>query len=184
VAEDARLSRTLSFWLRHRPDDVGLLLDQQGWTDVDAVLTALAGRGMATSVDQLCGLIARNDKQRFELTADNKRIRARQGHSIRVDLDWPVQLPPGVLYHGTIERFLPRVLTDGLLPMGRHHVHLSADVETAHRVGARRGPPVVLAVRALALHRAGAAFFVTANHVWLTATVPPGFIQVVGQPIS
>ena len=177
MAEDTRLSRTLSLWLRHRPDAGGLVLDERGWTEVDAVLAALVARGMPASADRLHGMVERNDKQRFELTPDGKRIRARQGHSVEVDLDWSAQVPPELLYHGTVGRFLHGILTEGLRPMGRHHVHLSPVVETARRVGERRGAPVVLAVRALELHRAGTIFFLTGNQVWLTAAVPPGFIE-------
>lgn len=182
MADDTRLSKTLSFWLRHRPDAAGLVLDDRGWTDVDGLLAALARRGTEVDHDRLRTLVDRNDKQRFEMTPDGRRIRARQGHSVAVDLDWPTQVPPELLYHGTTNRFLPSILKHGLRPMNRHHVHLSPDIATARAVGARRGAPVVLAVRALELHRSGASLLLTGNRVWLTAAVPPGLIEVVEQP--
>jgi putative RNA 2'-phosphotransferase len=158
MTEDTSLSKRLSFWLRHRPDAAGLVLDAEGWTDVDAVLVALARQGMVGGLDRLWGMVGRNDKQRFEFTPDESRNRARQGHSVAVHLDWPAQVPPELLYHGTVERFLPAILQEGLRPMKRHHVHLSPDLATAARVGARRGAPVVLAVSALRLHRSGTMF--------------------------
>jgi putative RNA 2'-phosphotransferase len=182
VTEDTSLSKRPSFWLRHRPDAAGLVLDDEGWTDVDAVLAALARQGTGGGLDRLRGMVERNDKQRFELTLDESRIRARQGHSVAVDLDWPVQVPPDLLYHGTVKRFLPAILQEGLRPMKRHYVHLSPDIATAARVGARRGAPVVLAVSALRLHRSGTPLLLTGNQVWLTAAVPPGFIEVVRMP--
>jgi len=168
-----RLSKQLSLWVRHRPDAAGLTLDGQGWTDVDAVLVALARADVAADWPTLLRVVEESDKQRFELSADAARIRARQGHSVAVDLDWPRVPPPPLLYHGTVERFLPAILGQGLRPMRRHHVHLSPDIETATRVGARRGVPVVLAVRAAALAETGQAFLLTANGVWLTDHVPP-----------
>ena len=178
IGGDTSLSKTLSYWLRHRPDAAGLELDEHGWTDVEAVLAELAGSGTPTSLDRLRTMMSRNDKQRFELSPDAKRIRARQGHSVAVALDWPLVEPPDRFYHGTVGRNLDAILTQGLRPMRRHHVHLSPDAETARRVGARRGPPVILAVKARELHACGKPFFLTANDVWLVEAVPPPFIEV------
>jgi putative RNA 2'-phosphotransferase len=178
VGEDTRLSKTLSYWLRHRPEAGALVLDAQGWADMGAVLAALARSGTPTSVDRLRTMIDRNAKQRFELSPDAKRVRARQGHSVAVALDWPSAVPPDLLYHGTVRRNLDAILTQGLRRMQRHHVHLSPDAETARRVGARRGSPVILGVRARELNASGTPFFLTANQVWLVEAVPPDFIEV------
>jgi putative RNA 2'-phosphotransferase len=178
VGEDTRLSKALSYWLRHRPGAANLLLDAQGWADVEAVLRALARSGCSISLDRLHTMIDRNDKQRFELSPDGKQLRARQGHSVAVTLDWPSVVPPDLLYHGTVGRSLDTVLREGLRPMQRHHVHLSPDVETARRVGARRGSPVILGVRARELATSGTPFFLTANNVWLVEAVPPQFIDI------
>ena len=172
-----RLSKTLSYWLRHRPDAADLLLDAQGWTDVDAVLAALANQGLPADIDSLLHVVEANDKQRFELSPDLARIRARQGHSVPVDLDWPVVAPPELLFHGTVARALPAIRAEGLKSMRRHHVHLSPDRRTAERVGARRGAAVVLTVRAAELAATGQPFRLTANNVWLTGHVPPDFID-------
>jgi putative RNA 2'-phosphotransferase len=119
-------------------------------------------------------VVAGTDKKRFELDGD--RIRAAQGHTVPVDLDLPPATPPPLLYHGTVARFLPSILSTGLQPRGRHHVHLSPDPETATRVGARRGEPVILRIDAAAMHAAGHVFHRAANGVWLTSHVPPRYI--------
>jgi putative RNA 2'-phosphotransferase len=177
-ASDTRLSKSLSYWLRHRPDAAGLVLDNQGWADVGAVLASLSRSGAPVALDRLRSMIDGNDKQRFELSPDGERIRARQGHSVPVALGWPSLLPPELLYHGTVKRSLDLILEQELRPMQRHHVHLSPDVDTARRVGSRRGVPVILAVKARELGATGTPFFLTANDVWLTEAVPPRFLEV------
>lgn len=173
LVNDTEISKTLSYWLRHAPEAAELTLDAQGWTDTGAVMAALQGKDAALDFDRLVRVVELSDKQRFELSADTGRIRARQGHSVAVDLDLPPVTPPGVLYHGTVERFLDAILAEGLKPQARHHVHLSADIETANKVGQRRGKPVILAIDAAAMAADGAVFFVTSNGVWLTDHVPP-----------
>lgn len=178
-ADGIRLSKTLSYWLRHRPEAGSLVLDDQGWTDTQAVLAALERAGTEHPRARLQAVLATNDKRRFELSADGTRIRARQGHSVPVRLDWPVTTPPELLYHGTVERAVSAILKRGLRPMRRQHVHLSPDMVTARQVGARRGAPVILAVRSLDLHTAGTPFYLTANGVWLTGAVPPDYLEVI-----
>lgn len=177
MTDDVRLSKMLSLWLRHKPDAAGLTLDSQGWTDVDDVLDAMVRSGVACDWQALLRVVEESDKQRFELSGDAGRIRARQGHSVTVELDWPRMSPRELLFHGTVERFLPAILSEGLKPMRRHHVHLSPDLETATRVGMRRGKPVILKVRAADLEVSGQPFFLTSNRVWLTAHVPPTFLE-------
>ena len=170
-----RASKRLSFLLRHRPEAAGLRLDPHGWVDVDALLAALARTGTRLSEADLRRVVAENDKQRFELR--DGRIRAQQGHSVRVDLQLRPRTPPAVLWHGTVERSVEAVLREGLRPGKRTHVHLSADEETARRVGARRGRPVVLAVDAQGAAAAGVAFALSGNGVWLADHVPAAFVR-------
>lgn len=177
-----RISKFLSLVLRHEPERIGITLDSAGWTDVDALIAACAKHGVEFSVAELEAVVANSDKQRFALTADGRRIRANQGHSVAVELELSPAAPPDVLYHGTVERFLAAILAQGLIKGERHHVHLAADLETANRVGARRGVPIVLGVRAAAMAAAGHAFFVSANGVWLTEHVPPAFLDVIAAP--
>ena len=174
-----RISKRLSFVLRHRPDSIGLALDDAGWVDVDELLSALADAGSRLTRAELDAVVAGNDKQRFAFDASGTRIRASQGHSVEVALGYRPATPPDVLFHGTVERFLPAILTEGLRPGRRHAVHLSPDVVTARTVGGRRGRPVILRVDAAAMVADGTAFTRSANGVWLTDAVPPRYVTVV-----
>jgi putative RNA 2'-phosphotransferase len=180
MSADMPLSKRLSFWLRHRPDAAGLALDDAGWAEVTAVLAAFARAGLACDAARLARLVRESDKRRFELSDDGQRIRARQGHSVPVALGWPAAPPPPLLYPGTVEKFLPAIRAEGLRPMNRHHVHLSADTGTAANVGQRRGRPVILTIDAKAMAAAGHIFHLTANGVWLTLWVPPAFLGETG----
>lgn len=170
-----RVSKFLSRHLRHRPADIGLTLDEGGWVDVDDLLAACARHGVVITRDELELVVAGNDKQRFTLVGN--RIRANQGHSVTVDLGLVPAEPPEILYHGTGAANVERIRAEGLKPMARHDVHLSSDVDTAKRVGARKGKPVVLVVQAGAMHAEGYEFRLSANGVWLIAEVPPRFLQ-------
>jgi putative RNA 2'-phosphotransferase len=181
VVDDRRVvkvSKYLAKHLRHQPERIGLTLDSGGWADVDELLRAAAAHGFRIRRDELDHVVATNDKKRFEFDETGTRIRAAQGHSIPVELDLPVVPPPDVLYHGTVGRFLDTIRREGLKPMNRHDVHLSPDEETAIRVGARRGRPIVLTVDAAGMAAAGHEFRVSANGVWLVDEVPPGFITI------
>jgi putative RNA 2'-phosphotransferase len=170
-------SKFLSLILRHDPAKVGIVLDDAGWTDVAALLSALAAHGHAITRDELGEIVRTSDKQRFALSPDGARIRANQGHSVDVELDLPVASPPARLFHGTVADFLDPIRAMGLIKGSRHHVHMSADTETATKVGGRRGKPVILVVRAEAMGEAGHVFYRSANGVWLTDHVPPEFIE-------
>jgi putative RNA 2'-phosphotransferase len=172
-----RISKTLSYHLRHRPDELGLSLSPGGWVVVDELLGALARRGKPVSRAELDEVVARNPKQRFAFDESGTRIRANQGHSVAVDLELAPTEPPATLYHGTGERSAAAILREGLRKQQRHHVHLSADVETAMSVGARHGRPVVFLVDAAAMRAAGHTFYRSANGVWLVEAVPPEFLR-------
>ncbi len=171
-----RLSKWVALRLRHNPAGIGLTLDAAGWAAVDELIAASARHGVSFDRAALDHVVDSNDKRRFEYDASGIRIRARQGHSIEVELGYPDTAPPALLYHGTAGRFLPEIRRSGLLPMARHDVHLSADRETAHTVGARHGKPVVLTVDAAQMAADGHTFRVTGNGVWLTATVPARYL--------
>ncbi len=176
--DDIRLSKFLSYVLRHRPGEWGVVLDRAGWADVDEVLDAFAKRADAVVLDDLRRVVLGNDKQRFELDASETKIRARQGHSLEVELGYEVVTPPELLYHGTAQRFVAAILEQGLHKGQRHHVHLSESEELALAVGARRGRAQVLVVEAVAMARSGHVFHRTANGVWLTEHVPPEFLRL------
>ncbi|MFG2014074.1 RNA 2'-phosphotransferase [Actinomadura geliboluensis] len=170
-----KISKYLAKHLRHRPERIGLTLDPEGWADVPELLAAAARHGFALTRSELEHVVNVNDKKRYEMDGD--RIRAVQGHSVPVDLKLPAVSPPEFLYHGTVAASVAAILRDGLLPMGRHAVHLSPDRETARRVGARRGRPVVLVVESGRMAADGHEFRVSANGVWLTEAVPPEYLR-------
>jgi len=173
-----RVSKFLALVLRHDPGRIGIELDASGWAGIDELLTASDANGLPMTREELEDVVARNPKQRFVIDAATNRIRANQGHSIEVDLGLMPVAPPAVLYHGTARQTLPRVLADGLQPMGRRHVHLSADEATALNVGRRHGSPVVLVVESQEMHRDGHHFFLSANGLWLTDGVPPTYLHL------
>jgi len=173
-----KTSKLLSLVLRHDPGAIGITLDEQGWVDVELLLEAIAVRkGKPVDRATLEEIVATNDKKRFAFSEDGKRIRASQGHSLNVDLDLQATEPPSELFHGTATRFLESIMEKGLIPGERQHVHLSADEITAHKVGSRHGKPVILKVDCRAMRVAGSEFFLSANGVWLTASVLPQFLE-------
>jgi putative RNA 2'-phosphotransferase len=171
------ISKYLAKHLRHAPHELGLALRPGGWVPVDDLLAAARRHGFPISYDELTECVETNDKRRFAFDVSGELIRANQGHSVEVDLQLEEREPPEALYHGTVERSLPSILEAGLVRGKRHHVHLSKDVETARRVGARRGQPVILTVDAGRMCRDGLRFFLSANGVWLTDVVPPGYLS-------
>ena len=173
-----RLSKFLSYVLRHKPEAIRLELDAEGWADVDTLLRLSREDGKEIARAELEEVVATSPKQRFALSGDGLRIRANQGHSAKVDLGYEPTTPPEMLFHGTVARNLGAIRARGLVRMKRHHVHLSMDRDTAAKVGQRRGEPLVLTVRAGDMHRAGFAFFVSENGVWLTEHVPSRFLEI------
>ena len=173
-------SKFLSLILRHKPEAIGLILDPEGWADLDELIRLANARGTALTRELVREIVASNDKQRFALSPDGLRIRANQGHSVHVDLKLEPQQPPAILFHGTATRFVASILEAGLRPGSRQHVHLSAGEDTAISVGGRHGKPVVLTVRAAEMVRDGHRFYRSANGVWLTDLVPPGYLDYPG----
>ncbi len=174
-------SKFLSLVLRHQPETVGITLDATGWVATDELLAALERHGRPISRTDLEEVVRTSDKQRYALSPDGRLIRANQGHSVEVELDHAPAVPPELLYHGTAAQFVPVIRERGLQKMQRHHVHLSAEQEVTLRVGARRGRPVLLTIRAGDMHRAGQRFWLTPNQVWLAEHVAPGFIEFPSQ---
>jgi putative RNA 2'-phosphotransferase len=173
------ISKYLSKHLRHRPERLGLKLAEGGWVEVDVLLAQCRESHFVITRAELDEVVARNDKKRFSFDATGKLIRANQGHSVDIDLRLQPTTPPGVLYHGTNARSLHLIMESGLSKMGRHHVHLSADIGTATKVGSRRGRPVVIQVDAEGMVHAGHSFYLSDNGVWLVEHVPKEFLTVV-----
>jgi putative RNA 2'-phosphotransferase len=172
------ISKYLSLVLRHQPDTIGITLDENGWTSVIILLEKLQLKFKYINLDILEEVVATNDKKRFAFNEDKSLIRANQGHSVNIDLGYTQKEPPAFLYHGTVPKFMLAIKEKGLLKMSRHHVHLSADTETAFKVGTRRGVPTILSVNAKAMHEDGIAFYQSDNGVWLTEHVAAKYIEL------
>ncbi|MFQ5796239.1 MAG: RNA 2'-phosphotransferase [Candidatus Bipolaricaulia bacterium] len=171
-----RISKFLSLVLRHRPETIGLSLDQGGWARVDKLLIKANRAGKSLNEALLRQVVERNDKQRFSLSEDGLKIRANYGHSIPVDLGLEPLMPPEFLFHGTAARVLESIKRQGLLPRKRNHVHLSPDERTAVQVGKRHGKPIVLTIQAGRMYKHGFEFYRSGNGVWLTEQVPARYI--------
>ncbi|HXI71465.1 MAG TPA: RNA 2'-phosphotransferase [Verrucomicrobiae bacterium] len=175
--ETKHASKFLSLVLRHEPERIGLKLGAAGWVGVTELLEAVNRHGVALTLDQLKHVVATSNKKRFAFSDDGSQIRANQGHSVEVDLQYPPETPPEILYHGTATRFLDGIRQDGLQRMERHDVHLSAETKVTIQVGGRHGKPALLIIRAGDMHRAGHVFRRSANGVWLVNQVPSQFIE-------
>ena len=172
IMEIKKLSKFLSLILRHKPETINIKLDKNGWANVSEIL-----RGMKIDFATLEKVVVENDKQRFSFNEDKTKIRANQGHSVKVDVELAEKVPPEILYHGTIEKNLESISARGLLKMNRLYVHLSADIETAKKVATRRaGNAIIFKVAALEMYNDGYKFFQSANGVWLVETVPPKYL--------
>ncbi len=171
-----KISKYLSLVLRHKPHVIDLTLDPQGWAYVSELI-AKSSLKLPLTEALIKQVVATNNKQRFSLSDNGQRIRANQGHSIKVDLNLSPKEPPPTLYHGTATRFLSSILKEGLRRGRRHHVHLSKDRKTATAVGQRHGKPIVLQVASGEMHQQGFEFFLSENCVWLTEIVPPAFLS-------
>jgi putative RNA 2'-phosphotransferase len=170
--ELVRISKFLSLVLRHKPEKIGLSLDQSGWAQVSELLSKANQAGLSLSKELLQQVVEQNDKMRFSFSQDGLRIRANQGHSIQIDLGLEALMPPKFLFHGTVTRFLDSIKQRGLIARKRTHVHLSPDQQTAIKVGRRHGKPIVLTIHAGRMYECGFQFFCSANGVWLTQRVP------------
>jgi putative RNA 2'-phosphotransferase len=177
-ANDTKTSKFLSLVLRHQPEQIGLTLDANGWALVSDLIERSKCASVYLTADGISEIVRASDKQRFALSDDGTKIRANQGHSLKVDRALEPKEPPEFLFHGTAGRFLEAIDLQGLKPMSRQHVHLSADEATARKVGQRHGKPVVLRIKSGEMHRAGRAFYLSANGVWLTDRVDTEFLEI------
>ena len=173
-----RISCFIARVLRHNPGAAGLTVDCHGWADVNQLIDGIR-RTKDPDFDRaaLDDIVATDDKQRYSYSEDGKRIRANQGHSIPVDVELAETQPPEYLWHGTATKYVESIDASGLLPRSRLYVHLSADIETAVKVGKRHGAPVIYRVRSGEMARAGYTFFLSVNGVWLTKAVPAEYLE-------
>jgi len=171
------ISKFLSLVLRHKPETIGISMDSEGWVDVKELLEKCSAKKQYINLQLLQQIVNTNDKQRFTFNHDHTKIRANQGHTVEVDLKLEPVEPLEFLYHGTVQKFIEDIKSGGLKSMERQHVHLSKDLETAVKVGSRRGKPVILTVNAKEMYKDGYAFYVSQNGVCLCDEVPVKYIQ-------
>lgn len=176
--ETKRISKFLSLVLRHKPETIGITLDENGWTPVTDLIEKLGTAGTSIDFSILKHVVDTNTKKRFAFNDTFDKIRASQGHSITIELGYEPQVPPEILYHGTAAQHIQSILSTGLNKGNRHQVHLSADINTAINVGKRHGRPIVFEISAEKMHNDGYAFFVSENNVWLTDNVPPEYLSI------
>lgn len=173
----ASISKFISLVLRHKPEEIGLTLDSNGWADVNELIEKMNSKGGKLTLDTLQQIVDTNEKKRFAFNDDKTKIRANQGHSIEVDVELKPSIPPAILYHGTAVKNREEILQGGLHKMSRLHVHLSHEIDTATKVGARHGKPIVFVVDAKQMHTDGNKFYLSENGVWLTEHVPAKYIS-------
>jgi len=174
---DIKISKFLSLILRHNPGKIRLKLDKNGWANIEELIENANQSGMRLNKPLIDQVVRNSDKQRFVISDDGASIRANQGHSIKVDLQLRPTDPPDELFHGTATRFLDSIFEQGLVKGKRQYVHLSADRETAVKVGARHGTPVVLSLDVDAMKRSECTFYLAQNGVWLTDFVAPQYLR-------
>jgi putative RNA 2'-phosphotransferase len=176
----AQRSKTLSMWLRHKPERGGLTLSKEGWAAIPAILEAFEKQDLPLSRPEFDEIVRLDPKGRFEVERD--RVRARYGHSVELEEKPHPGMPPATLYHGTARRYVAKVMETGLRPMKRQYVHLSPDKATAREVGKRRDQqPAILVVAAHQAHEAGIQFYPRGRGVWLSDPIPPQYLSILDE---
>lgn len=172
-----KISRYLSFILRHHPEAIDLNLDQHGWANVKELIENIQKyRFPELDMDLLEEIVCTDDKQRYTFDAKREHIRANQGHSIQVDVEFEEVIPPDSLWHGTASKSIVSIEKQGLLPQSRLYVHLSKDPQTAYQVGKRHGHPIIYRIDAASMHQDGYLFYLSKNGVYLTKEVPVQYL--------
>ena len=181
VKSDKRMRNTskfISLILRHKPETIGISLDEHGWADVrDLIEGVNRTEGHNLDMETLEEIVRTDGKQRYSFNEEHTLIRANQGHSIPVDVELEEKTPPDILWHGTGEKYVSSIDEQGLIPKSRLYVHLSSDLETARKVGSRHGRPVIYQVNCAQMEKDGLRFYLSANKVWLTKEVPARYLN-------
>ena len=171
-------SKFISLILRHRPETIGVSLDEHGWADVQELIDGINRTdGHALDMEMLEEIVRTDEKKRYSFNGDHTLIRANQGHSIPVDVELEEKTPPDILWHGTGAKYVDSIDVQGLIPKSRLYVHLSPDAETARKVGSRHGRPVIYEIDCREMTKDGFQFFLSANHIWLTKNVPARYLK-------
>lgn len=169
-------SKFISLILRHKPEAIGITLDEHGWANVDDLIAGIS-KTQPISMAILEQIVAEDEKQRYSFNEDKTLIRANQGHSIPVDVELEEKEPPEVLYHGTGEKYVNSIDVQGLIPKSRLYVHLSSDKDPAVKVAQRHGKPIMYIVNSGEMFRDGYIFYQSVNGVWLTKEVPLSYLK-------
>ncbi len=172
------ISKFIALILRHKPESIGIALDQHGWANVDELIAGI-NKVTPFTKEKLEEIVRTDNKQRYSFSEDHAKIRANQGHSVHVDVDLKRKTPPSVLFHGTGEKYVPSILQQGLIPKSRLYVHLSWDTATAENVAIRHGKPVIFSIDAETMVKDGYEFYLSANQVWLTKEVPARYLSII-----
>lgn len=173
------LSRYMSLILRHKPEIIGITLDEHGWASVNDLICGIEKNNPGFNMDILEQIVRTDSKQRYSFNDDKSLIRANQGHSVNVDVELKEKEPPEYLYHGTGEKYVKSINQDGLIPKSRLYVHLSKDIKTAENVGKRHGKEVVYRINSGQMYRDGYKFYLSENGIWLTKEVPIKYLEIV-----
>lgn len=175
---DTKVSKVMSLVLRHQPESIGVRIDGEGWCNIEELIIGINKKGYKINRDDIERIVKEDNKQRYSFNEDKSKIRANQGHSIPVDLGLKEVKPPDVLYHGTAEHVLAKILASGIKKQSRQYVHLSKDEETALVVGKRHGKPVILKIDSKMMYEDGIMFFISENGIWLTDFVDKKYITL------
>ena len=171
-------SKFISLILRHKPETIGISLDEHGWADVQDLIDGVnRADGHVLDMELLEEIVRVDEKQRYSFNENHTLIRANQGHSVPVDVELEEKIPPDILYHGTGEKYVSSIDAQGLIPKSRLYVHLSSDMETAKKVGSRHGKPIIYEINCRGMAEDGYHFFLSANRVWLTKEVPVRYLM-------
>lgn len=180
--DDVSLGRFISLVLRHEPSAAGIVLDAEGWADVDELIHGICNTGRKLDMETLERIVRENNKQRYSFNEDKTKIRANQGHSINVVINMKIMSPPEVLYHGTSEAFIESIKEKGISKMSRQYVHLSKDMDTAVKVGSRHGKPAVLVIDTAKMSADGFVFRISENGVWQSDDIPWKYVTEIKHP--
>ncbi len=170
------LGKFIALILRHKPETIGITLDEHGWANVEELIVGV-NKTNHIDMEILEEIVRTDNKGRYSFNEDKTLIRANQGHSIPVDVELPITEPPEYLYHGTGEKYVASIDQQGLIPKSRLYVHLSPDTATAKTVGSRHGKPVIYKVNSGQMQRDGYTFYLSVNGVWLTKEVPVQYLE-------
>lgn len=168
----------MSLILRHKPEVIGITLDEHGWASVNDLICGIEKNNPGFNIDILEQIVRIDSKQRYSFNDDKSLIRANQGHSVNVDVELKEKEPPEYLYHGTGEKYVESINQDGLIPKSRLYIHLSKDIKTAENVGKRHGKEVVYRINSGQMYRDGYKFYLSENGVWLTKEVSIKYLEM------